>query len=578
MDEKRTTMWAGLAGLIVLGITLFYADRMFKGLNFDRDRAQTDGGNGRLAMPPHPQNAGTPSNEIAVPFTNLLMDLLRSKLEGLGAIDKEVLLRFRDEDGYRAFLARAEKLGLKVLDTMDGLRAVRVGYTDLNDVHNDYMANKDDYGEVGANYRVNIPGIPENRQGQVEIPFGAGALGWLGINGDTSLWGSGITIAVLDSGVMQHITFADGRVRSIDLSSSVETTDADASTSDGSSGHGTAVASIAAGGDPNAQGVAPSASILDIKITGADGISDSFTLAKGIIEAVDQGADVINVSLGSYGDSSLVRDAIAYATAAGKVVVAAAGNDTYNALAFPARYDDVISVGAVDAEGQQLSFSNSGDGLDLTAPGLDVVAAWPDDLLINFTGTSASAPFVTGSIAALMSIYPGTSALEAAQMLETYSNEAGAPGADPAFGKGILDVGRVVQSDTPGLTDVAVASHYVDLTNLGENESPMVDIVIENRGTTRINGATLNMKADNNSRSYALPPLDPGDVIVREFPIDVRLGENQGDLTFSSELSLPGVEDFSPTDNSRTSVILFNDPAASEGGAADDASAPDSGS
>lgn len=572
MDDKRTTMWAGLAGLIVLAITLFFADRMFKGLNFDREPNQSTVGPGELAMPPHPQNRGTPTNEIAVPFTNLLMDLLKAKLEGLGAIDKEVLLRFRDEDGYRAFLARAGNIGLKVIDTMDGLRAVRVGYDDLKDVHADYLANKDDYGEVGANYQVSIPGIPENRQTQIEIPFGAGALGWLGINGDTSLWGSGITVAVLDSGVMEHVTFGDGRVRSIDLSSSVDATDPDASTTTDSNGHGTAVASIAAGGDPNAPGVAPAASILDIKITGLDGFSDSFTLAKGIIEAVDQGADVINVSLGSYGDSSLVRDAVAYATEAGKVVVAAAGNDTYSDLAYPARYENVISVGAVDAEGQQLSFSNSGEGLDLTAPGLDVVAAWPDDLLINFTGTSASAPFVTGSIAALMSIYPGTTAIEAAQMLETYSNEAGAVGADPAFGKGILDVGRVVQSDTPGLTDAAIASHYVDLATLAEGEIPMVDIVIENRGTTLINGASLSVESDNNRRSYTLPPIEPGEVIVREFPIDTRLGESQGDLTFSSELTLPGVEDFSPSDNARTSVILFDNVTTEGNVAADDAS------
>ncbi|MEZ5329348.1 MAG: S8 family serine peptidase [Verrucomicrobiales bacterium] len=567
MEEKRTTMWAGLAGLLVLGITLFFADRMFKGLNFDRKQTELAPSGSALAMPPHPQNSGSPSNEIAVPFTNLLLELLKSKLEGLGAISNEVLLRFRDDDGYRAFLARARGLGLNVIDSMDSLRSVRVGYSDLNDVYKDYLANNDEYGEVGANYQVNIPGIPENRQAQIEIPFGAGALGWLGINGDTSLWGDGITIAVLDSGVQPHLTFAENRVRSIDFSQSVENSDATTVAND-SEGHGTAVASIAAGDNPNAQGVAPAADILSIKITGADGMSDSFTLAKAIIEAVDQGADVINVSLGSYGDSSLVRDAVAYATDAGKVIVAAAGNDTYSELAFPARYEDVISVGAVDAEGQQLSFSNSGEGLDLTAPGLDVVAAWPGDLLINFSGTSASAPFVTGSIAALMSIYPGTTAIEAAQMLETYSNEAGALGADSAFGEGILDVGRVVQHDTPGITDVAVASHYVDLASIPEGETPMVDIIVENRGTTIVNGATLNITSDNNSRSYALPALDPGEAIVREFPIDTRLGEAQGDLTFSSELTLPGGQDFSPSDNSRTSVILFNDPAAADTSAA----------
>jgi len=72
----------------------------------------------------------------------------------------------------------------------------------------------------------------------------------------------------------------------------------------------------------------------------------------------------------------------------------------------------------------------------------------------------------------------------------------------------------------------------------------------------------LKIESDSNRRSYTLPTLEPGEVIVREFPIDIRLGESQGDLTFSSELSMSGSEDFSPADNSRTSVILFDDPAA----------------
>lgn len=564
MEEKRTAIWAGLAGIVILAVTLFFANRMFQKLRFDVDAPGGGSGLVELAMPPHSQNRGPGGEQVAAPFTNLLLELLKSKLDGLGAIPNEVSLRFRDDEGYQAFLARAGRLGLKVIDRMDGLRAVRVGFSNLNDLYDDFLANRDDYGEVGANYQVSIPGIPESRQAQVEVPFGAGALGWLGINGDTSLWGTGITIAVLDSGVSEHPAFAGNRVRSINLSPAVDASAADGGEApvDGAYGHGTAVASIAAGGDPNLPGVAPAADILDIKITGADGLSDSFTLAKAIMEAVNQGADVINVSLGSYGDSSLVRDAVAYAAEAGKVVVASAGNDTYSELAFPARYEQVVAVGAVDAEGQQLSFSNSGESLDLVAPGLAVVAAWPDNQTISFTGTSASTPFVSGSIAALMSIYPGTTAREAVQMLETHSNEAGAAGADRAFGEGILDVGRVLQSATPGITDVAVASHYVDLAAFSGGEIPVMDVVVENRGTTVASNVQLDISSDSNNRSYTIPRIEPGEVIVRPFPIDMRLGNTQGDLTFRSELSLSSGEDSAPSDNSRTSVIIFADPAA----------------
>jgi subtilisin family serine protease len=568
MEEKRSVIWVGVLGLLVLGGTLFLAGNLFEGFEFGGDVNTEVSQPVELGKPRYAQNRPDhyAGDQSGLGFTGLVLDLLRQKLEGIGVLDKEALLRFKDDEGYLAFLNRAKKSGLRVIDRMDQFRAVRVGYDDLNSLVDDYKSNRDDYGEVGSNYQVRIPGIPENRPAQIETPFGRAALSWLGIQGDTSLWGTGVMIAILDSGIEGHETFAEGRVRVIDLSESVDSgATADGGATSGAFGHGTAVASIAAGNDPSMLGVAPAAEILDIRITGADGFSDSFTLARAITEAVDAGADIVNISLGSYGDSSLVRDAVAYATEKGSVIVAAAGNDTYSELSFPARYEDVVSVGAVDAEGQQLSFSNSGEGLDLTAPGLEVTAAWPSetlDGLVSFTGTSASTPFVAGSIAAVMSEFPGTTATEAAQLLETYSNEAGAPGADRAFGDGILDVGRAVQSTTTGIEDVAVASHFVDLNNVPEGEVAKMQVVVENRGTTTLHNVGLVIQSDSTDRSYSITSIPPGEVAVREIPIDTRLGEAQGQLQFSSEVSLPTASDSNPTDNTRTSMLVFPEPEA----------------
>ena len=571
MEEKRTVIWVGALGLLVLSVILFLASKVFQGLSFEKEPKTGVSSPVELGKPRHSSNRPEQSGDgTGLAFTGLVLDLLRQRLEGLGVLDHEALLRFKDEEAYQAFLRRAKGAGLRVLDRMDKLNAVRIGYDDLNALVDDYRNNRDDYGEIGSNYQVRIPGIPENRQAQVEVPFGGSALSWLGIQGDTSQWGTGTTIAILDSGVENHAAFGQGQVRSIDLSPGVDPAVAadGGEVTDGAFGHGTAVASIVAGSNPSMLGVAPAANILDIKITGADGLSDSFTLAKAIIEAVDLGADVVNISLGSYGDSTLVRDAVAYATNVGAVIVAAGGNDTYNQLSFPARYEDVVSVGAVDAEGQQLSFSNSGEGLDLTAPGLEVMAAWPNetgDGLISFTGTSASAPFVSGSIAAVMSVFPGTTAAEAVQLLEAYSNEAGAAGADPAFGDGILDVGRAVQSTTPGITDVAVASHYVDLQALPKEGGATMDIVVENRGTTPLNNVELVIRSDNNDRTYSIPQIPVGEVAVRQFPIDTRLGEAQGQLQFSSQVTIPGVNDANVADNARTSVLVFPEAATAAG-------------
>ena len=85
------------------------------------------------------------------------------------------------------------------------------------------------------------------------------------------------------------------------------------------------------------------------------------------------------------------------------VIVAAVGNDAVNAVAYPAAYPGVLSVGAVDANGQHLYFSNRGPAVDLVAPGYGVEAAWLDDQTVLFSGTSAATPIVSGALAALLS-------------------------------------------------------------------------------------------------------------------------------------------------------------------------------
>jgi subtilisin family serine protease len=116
------------------------------------------------------------------------------------------------------------------------------------------------------------------------------------------------------------------------------------------------------------------------RVTAPDGLSDGFTLAQAIVTAVDNGARIVNISLGSPSSAEILMQAIDYATSLGAVLVASAGNDQARA-AHPIRAADrrVISVGAVDALGQQVIFSNSGDQLQIAAPGLwlaDCMAQW----------------------------------------------------------------------------------------------------------------------------------------------------------------------------------------------------------
>ena len=218
--------------------------------------------------------------------------------------------------------------------------------------------------------------------------LGNGLHEWLGITGDNSDWGKGVKIAVLDTGVDAHPAF-ETSIRSINI---VDRSPGGSA----NNGHGTAVASVIIGNDSLTPGVAPGADLISVRIADDEGQSNSFLLAKGIVAAVDVGAKLINVSMGSFGDSAIVRNAIQYATDGGALIVAAAGNNGIDQVSYPAANEGVIAVGGVDAQGNHLDFSNSGESIDISAPGFGVNAAWTDDQAASVNGTSFSAPIVTG--------------------------------------------------------------------------------------------------------------------------------------------------------------------------------------
>jgi hypothetical protein len=365
------------------------------------------------------------------------------------------------------------------------------------------------------------------------------------VKGDFSNWGKGVTVAILDSGVAPHNAFANGRVRSIDIGQGVlpGTLDSD--------GHATAVASLAGGTAPGATGVAPASDLLSIRVTNAEGVSDLFTLAQGIITAVDNGAQVINISLGSYQQSSAITNAITYAYEHGSVIVAAAGNDQAAQLTWPAADPRVISVGAVDALGQQVSFSNSGANLSSTAPGLGLSTAWPGNEIVSFDGTSGSSPLMAGAIAAVMSQIPNITAYQAAELLTTYSADAGAPGRDPAFGYGTVDVSYALNHANPDYTDTSISSQYFNA------EQGRVEFVVQNRSGHAVDGMTLNVNAAGSREQVAVPLLQAGErwsynVLVNEGQL-----EAEGQLTYTSQLRNPnGIIDANPGNNGKASVVF----------------------
>jgi subtilisin family serine protease len=216
--------------------------------------------------------------------------------------------------------------------------------------------------------------------------------------------GAGVTDAVLDTGVDGSHPALAGRVLP-----GWNYVDDDADTSDvadagGASevGHGTFVAGVVSL-------VAPDAKILPMRVLDGDGNGNIFTLSEAINDAVDDGARVVNLSLGTKYQytSHLLTDAITAATKAGVLVVGATGNDGTNAPHYPAQQSQVLSVSALDPTETALAgFSVWGGWVDVAAPGEDVVGPLPDDQYALWAGTSVAAPFAAGEAALIRSVAP----------------------------------------------------------------------------------------------------------------------------------------------------------------------------
>ena len=392
-----------------------------------------------------------------------------------GALPGQRVLVFKDKSALEAFLKRAgDKVHL--MGRLDALNALRIGFSDP-----DVLASLlDGEEEASLVFPVDIPPAPGDGTAQAgAVALGAGLLEWLGISGDNTAWGTGVRVAVLDTGVTSSRAFGSAITfqNLVGLPANLAT----------QSGHGTAVASMIIGRDSLTPGVAPSADIISIRIANDAGQSDSFLLAQGIVAAVDAGAGLINISMGSFGDSALVRNAIEYARAAGALIIAAAGNNGLNQVSYPAANEGVIAVGAVDAMGNHLAFSNTGLQLALSAPGFGINAAWIGDQAASVSGTSFSAPIVAGGIAAVKS-WPGNENLtmrQAANLLISYLNDGGAAGPDYALGGGTLDMGRVLNGRKPGIYDAALASQRI-LPPDSKNPYGQVEIMVQNRGTENL--------------------------------------------------------------------------------------------
>jgi type VII secretion-associated serine protease mycosin len=251
--------------------------------------------------------------------------------------------------------------------------------------------------------------------------------------------GTGVVVAVLDSGVDAGHPDLAGRV--------LPGRDYVDGSTDGRVdpvGHGTTVASLVAGGGDPATGLAPDAQILPVRVLDEQNrYQRASTVADGVVWAVDQGAQVINLSLGGSRASGSLAGALAYAMAHDVVLVACTGNATgdYPGVWYPAREPGVVAVSGLTFSGLtpvKWPESLTGPETVLAAPAV-MTGARSGGGHRRVEGTSFSSALVAGTAALIRSRWPGLSAGEVVNRLVATADHLGAPGRNPVFGFGAVD-------------------------------------------------------------------------------------------------------------------------------------------
>jgi subtilisin family serine protease len=216
-------------------------------------------------------------------------------------------------------------------------------------------------------------------------------------------------------------------------------------------GHGTHVAGIAAARINNGlgiAGIAGHATIMPVDVFGG-GIGTYDSLIRAIIYATDNGARVINMSLGATSYSRGEEAAVNYAWSHGVVLVAAAGNTGLNTYHYPAAHAHAIAVAATDAGDRRASFSTYGDFVDVSAPGVSVWSTVRGSSYGYMNGTSMATPHVSGLAALILSVNPGLTPDMVRDLIEQNADDLGSPGWDIYFGYGRINALRALAQVLP---------------------------------------------------------------------------------------------------------------------------------
>jgi subtilisin family serine protease len=316
--------------------------------------------------------------------------------------------------------------------------------------------------------------------------------------------GSGITIAILDSGV--DSAHPDLKANLVPGWNMVEN---NSNTSD-VNGHGSKVAGAAAmvanNGNGSA-GVAWGARIMPVRISNADGYAYWSTVAQGINWAADKGAKVANVSFNGVSGSSTVKSAADYMRSKGGVVVASAGN-TSGFQSYPAS-DSILVAAATDSGDNRTSWSSYGAYVDVAAPGASIYSTVNGGGYANVSGTSFSSPITAATVALMMSANPKLSPADVNKIITSTALDRGTAGFDQYYGHGRIDAAKAV----------ATAKTYAGTGTTTTTTTPTTDT-----GSTGSTGTS----ADTQAPTIGITSPTGGSKVSGLVAVDVNYSDNAG--------------------------------------------------
>ncbi|MFX1324968.1 MAG: S8 family peptidase [Promethearchaeota archaeon] len=266
--------------------------------------------------------------------------------------------------------------------------------------------------------------------------------------------------------------------------------------------HGTHCAGTIAALIDNTEGVAGMAnvSVFAEKSFNSGGSGAHADSRLGLMHAVDMGAEIISCSWGGSTYSETIKEAIDYALNNGVMVIAAAGNSNTDYFHYPAAYPGVIAVSATDEYDTRAGFSNYGDWIDISAPGVSIISTVPYYLGGYYyalkSGTSMATPHVSGLAALLKSAFPTNNANETEALIYNYATDLGDPGFDIYFGHGRIDANNIFGPDISPPT----------YSNLIESADPLLFgsteiITIDVFDPSGVNKVLIEFEGSNHSMS-----------------------------------------------------------------------------